>query len=315
MMPPSDMNTDPRALTPEERDLAQRLARLGSSGGTGPSSDLDARILAAAHDAVARAPTRQSQRRWPVAFGIAASLALAIGVAWQLRPLPESSAAYQSEMPARMASDAPPDVAGNTATTPAEATAESAVAAQTAAADTASAIPPPPPAAESGAPKPAARVAARPAQPAPAPEAAVVEPDIAFDTPAPAPAGDSATAKAAANAQSQPPSAAPYAAPAVERQKAAPAPATDAAATALPETDTLNRLQSSGTRDAVESDEPGADVPPATMASPEARDAWLARIRELVAAGRVDAARASLREFTHRYPDFQLPADLRALAQ
>jgi hypothetical protein len=313
MMPPSDMNTDPRALTPEERELAQRLARLGSHGGAGPSPDLDARILAAAHDAVAGAPVRRPQR-WPVALGIAASLALAIGVAWQLRPLPDTSAAYQSEAPARMAAEAPPEIAGNAATAPAEATPESNATAQTAVADVASPAPPPPsPAVASGASRPTTRAAARPAQPTP--ESAVAEPDIVFDTAAPAPAGDFAAANAAANAQSQSSSAATRAAPAVERQKAAPAPAADAAATALPETDTLDRLQSSGTRDAVESDEPGADVPPATMASPEARDAWLARIRELVAAGRVDAARASLREFTHRYPDFQLPADLRALAQ
>ena len=311
MMPPSDMNTDPRALTPEERELAQRLARLGSNGGPGPSPDLDARILAAAHDAVARAPARRAQQRWPVALGIAASLALAIGVAWQLRPLPDTSAAYQSEMPARMVSEVPPDVAGDAAATAsAAAPAESAATQQTAVADIPSPAPPlPPPAAGPEPPKPAARIAARPAPPAP--EAAVVQPDIVFDTAAPVLNRETAAAKAAANTQSQTPPAAPTAA---ERQTA-PAPASNAAATALPETDTLDRLQSAGTRDAVESDEPGADVPPATMASPEARDAWLARIRELVAAGRVDAARASLREFTHRYPDFQLPADLRALAQ
>jgi hypothetical protein len=50
------------------------------------------------------------------------------------------------------------------------------------------------------------------------------------------------------------------------------------------------------------------------MASPQARDAWLARIRELVAGGHVDAARDSLQEFKRRYPAYPLPADLRALA-
>jgi hypothetical protein len=87
------------------------------------------------------------------------------------------------------------------------------------------------------------------------------------------------------------------------------------AAAALPETDTLDRLQATGTDSAAASDEPDTDVPPATMTSPEARDAWLARIRELVAAGKSDAARASLREFMHRYPDAPLPDDLRALGQ
>ena len=95
----------------------------------------------------------------------------------------------------------------------------------------------------------------------------------------------------------------------------APAREADAAASALPETDTLDRLQATGTAEAAISDEPGTDIPPATMTSPEARDAWLARIRELLAAGKPDAARASLHEFVHRYPDYPLPDDLRALGQ
>ena len=60
MNPPSDMKTD---LTIEERALAQRLARLGPHGE--PSPALDARILAAAHDAVARTQARRQRRRWP----------------------------------------------------------------------------------------------------------------------------------------------------------------------------------------------------------------------------------------------------------
>src|SRR5690606_11343726 len=64
---------------------------------------------------------------------------------------------------------------------------------------------------------------------------------------------------------------------------------------------------------AASEDMPLEDIPPATVASPQVRDAWLARIRELAAAGRSDDARASLREFRHRYPDYPLPEDLRAL--
>jgi len=83
-------------LTPEERDIAQRLARLES--GAAPSAGLDARILAAAHAAAetpaARpvAPARRRQPRWPVGMGIAASLVVAVGVAWQLRPQPDAVA-------------------------------------------------------------------------------------------------------------------------------------------------------------------------------------------------------------------------------
>lgn len=55
------------------------------------------------------------------------------------------------------------------------------------------------------------------------------------------------------------------------------------------------------------------DVPPATVDAPEVRDAWLQRIRELAASGNLEAARASLREFVRRWPDYPLPDDLRAL--
>jgi hypothetical protein len=64
---------------------------------------------------------------------------------------------------------------------------------------------------------------------------------------------------------------------------------------------------------AVLADAPDLDVPPATVASPEVRDAWLARIRALIAAGHADQARTSLQEFQRRYPEFELPDDLHPL--
>ncbi|MDB6164772.1 MAG: hypothetical protein JWL98_2204, partial [Xanthomonadaceae bacterium] len=60
-------------------------------------------------------------------------------------------------------------------------------------------------------------------------------------------------------------------------------------------------------------DEPIDDVPPATADAPTVRDAWLERIRALVDGGDLGDARQSLRAFTQRYPDYQLPADLRTL--
>ncbi|MGJ4731220.1 hypothetical protein ACQYWP_18300, partial [Luteimonas sp. SDU101] len=56
-------------LSPEERDLAQRLSRLDAAAA--PPSALDARILAAAHAASASTPPvqtmpRRARRRWPV---------------------------------------------------------------------------------------------------------------------------------------------------------------------------------------------------------------------------------------------------------
>jgi hypothetical protein len=304
MNSPSDMKTD---LTTEERALAQRLARLGPHGE--PSPALDARILGAAHDAVARTQARRPRRRWPVAFGIAASLALAVGIAWQLRPLPQA-AVYRSEAPVAASAQTtsqPAAVADSpmeSATAPTDATA---IAPQ---ADAAASTSMPPP--EAGRESAKTMKSAAPAPPSPV-EQSPAEPHIGRDNPAPAAEAAAQSAPVAAPRafmQSPPPPAAPTS---DKRQSAAEA--ADAAANALPETDTLDRLQATGTAEAAANDEPGTDVPPATMTSPEARDAWLARIRELLVAGKLDAARASLREFRHRYPDAPLPDDLRALGQ
>jgi len=88
-------------LTPEERALAQSLSRLGPHGG--PSPELDARILGAARVAVqgtlatgGQAPP--SRRRWPIGMGVAASVLLAAGVAWQLRPMHEVPVASEAPM-------------------------------------------------------------------------------------------------------------------------------------------------------------------------------------------------------------------------
>jgi hypothetical protein len=297
------MKTD---LTPEERMLAQRLARLGPHGE--PSPTLDARILAAAHDAVARTQARRPRRRWPVAFGIAASLALAVGVAWQLRPLPQA-ALYRSEAPAAASAQTTSQPAAiaespmESATMPEDATA---IAPQ---ADAAANTPTPTPEASRESAK--TMKSAAPAPPPPV-EQPPIEPDIVLDNPASAEAAAQSAPVAAPRAFSMQP---PPPAPATSDKRQSAAAAADAAANALPETNTLDRLQATGTAEAAASDEPGTDVPPATMTSPEARDAWLARIRELLAAGKPDAARASLREFMHRYPDHPLPDDLRALGQ
>lgn len=97
-------------LLPEERDLAERLLRLGPHDG--PSPALDAKILAAAHAAVAAEPRPRSQRRWPVWIGMAASLCLAVGIAWQMRPVDQAPAPYQEDV-AYVTSDAAADVAAS----------------------------------------------------------------------------------------------------------------------------------------------------------------------------------------------------------
>ncbi|MFC7301726.1 hypothetical protein ACFQME_08355, partial [Luteimonas weifangensis] len=174
---------EPTPLSPEERALAQRLAQLGPHGE--PSPALDTRILAAAHAAAHRAPHRPPWRGWPLGLGIAASLALVLGVAWRLRPLPDVAPAYRSEaesalrsapaavptLPDRAAAAAPSVAAPSTATPPAAVPAT----ATTAAVDTA------PPATRSAAPR-------RMALPTPAPApTAPQEPPVAFPAPAPMP--------------------------------------------------------------------------------------------------------------------------------
>lgn len=83
------MNRRPlEPLDAEEAALAEQLARLGPHGE--PSPRLDARILAAAHDAVSEQARPRRRSRWPLGLGVAASALLAVGIAWQLRPTHES---------------------------------------------------------------------------------------------------------------------------------------------------------------------------------------------------------------------------------
>ena len=57
-------------------------------------------------------------------------------------------------------------------------------------------------------------------------------------------------------------------------------------------------------------DQPVDLVPPASVDSPAVREAWLARIHELVAAERYQEARDSFAEFRRRHPDAVVPDDL-----
>ena len=92
----------PEPLTQEERELAQLIARTGPHGE--PPAALDAKILAAAQAAVAGKPQRARKPRWPVAMGLAASVVFAVGIAWQLRPLPPA-ATPSSEAPEPVAAE------------------------------------------------------------------------------------------------------------------------------------------------------------------------------------------------------------------
>lgn len=392
-------------LTPEERELADRLARLGAPGG--PSSALDARILAAAHDAVAGDGARRARRtRWPVAMGVAATLVLAIGIAWQLRPAQDTARTYSEAPVAAPAASAPPseaaklpaagvvadevapmpvpppevaaetvprapeDATGTEARTAFRRQADQAMRESAAAedrrddeapepaarhardqADAASRAPASgqrapeerasaertpdesaaevpvrgqpvskPPSSNEAAPqvqtKQAAAVregrarsdavrteAATLSAPPPPPAPAAPPAEMVFDVPAPATAPASATAPAAA-AQ------APVAGSAAKRTTSAPR--SDATAPV--------RIETAAAARGLERDNAGFtdqvldEQPPATADSPQVQRAWLQRIRELLADGDTEGARASLAEFKRRYPRYALPDDLREFA-
>src|SRR5690606_31525522 len=95
-------------------------------------------------------------------------------------------------------------------------------------------------------------------------------------------------------------------------------PARPASPAAAADASSLDRVEVTGSRiDAFDAepavDQPIDDQPPASADSPQVQQAWLKRVRELLAEGKPDAARESLREYQRRYPEAELPRDLRAL--
>ena len=293
----------PQPLDAEERALAAQLPR--PHGRSEPGPELDARILAAAQAATQPKPTaRRRLRSWIAPTAVAASLMLAVGLAWQLRAPP--------------APEFPVQAADATAT--ASATESVSVAAVEA----------PPPQAEMQKPTTQARMVEAP--PTPAPTAAVAKPATAS-----AIAAD--TAEVATAPMAAPPPAPPAPAPMIVAQDAAAMPqtteparaqapamakarASDVAretitasgtAAARAEQDEADRAANAAMFDTIASDDPGEDVPPATADSPQVRDAWLRRIGDLLKQGKTEDAKASLAEFKRRYPDANLPPELRKL--
>ncbi|MCD9031266.1 hypothetical protein LDO32_05930 [Luteimonas sp. Y-2-2-4F] len=329
---------DRTPLDAEERALAAQLAHHAPADD--PSPELDARVLAMAREAAGAggsgapaAPLRGARdrrprrRRWPAAFGIAASLALAVGIAWQLRPLPEAPQAASESAPdgeavvrsviidepapprsvADPAPAAAPFVTGPAPPEPlpdatrrerpreeGEEPAPAAVAREAAPADA--------PVARRAAPVPVQSVAPTampappPAPPAPAAPSPVEGQDAVEVTGSrvrsrPAPEAADAAAPQAMRALPPPPAPSPPAPPVVFDDPSpvdAPAPEDD--------------------------DEALDESPPATVDSPEVHRAWLQRIRELRDAGRLREARESLAEWRNRYPQVPVPDDLKPLA-
>ena len=309
----------PQPLDAEERALAARLPR--PHGRSEPGPDLDARILAAARTALepARPGTTARRRSWIAPTAVAASLLLAVGLAWQLRP-PE---ALEASVPATTATAAA-DASGDALSSPAfeAAPAPAAVAVPSVDLEQRQPMPQPleptrvakhehaavAPLAAAEITEIAAAPAPPPAPPAPAAPAAAMADEAFASTPPAAEQAATAPARAAALAKSAQTGSiaresAAAAGSASLRQQAPPARAAD---NATLDTTAVPRAKQAAA-------EPDEEVPPATADAPEVRDAWLKRIGELLKQGKHDEAKASLAEFRRRYPDVSLPTDLRKL--
>jgi len=326
------MNRDD-PLTPEERELARLLGRRAEQG---PPPALDAAILAAARAAVdapaGEAPltpaaprTLRPRRRWPAVFGVAASTVFAVGIAWQMRPEPQSAPAEAvSTAPAaqEMAADASAEVMAS------DSAAADLVAAETAPAPTAATAP----AAAEAAPASAPAIADVP-KPAPATARQAPAPMMA-PAPPPAPAADTAFAAPAMPAAAP---AAPeaYSIPAPASAPAAPAAAMRARKATAATAESMSSAQATAedriALTASKQDAAGRTAPGVMRRASDAglsaeavqaevqadaglpRRQWLQKIRERRDSGQRDLARASLERYLQTYPEARLPKDVRPL--
>lgn len=281
--------------------------------------------------------------RWPVGLGLAASLALAVGIAWQVRPLPDTHIQY-SEAPAAVVprsldplgpGDAVTSDAGksvviespmDTDSAPrqfSETSAGEPVAREQVAASTkresepdSDAAAPPTAQKEIGnfvpdAPAPIAPSRPEPLPASPPPPAPTLPQTAPRVMPARQPAVSPADSAMDKGTEEN-----------IRERKASStrsgALAGEAAARAEAETQartqaTESRIKQAGADET--SDLIFDQAPPASADSPEVRAAWLERIRELVVEGNFEAARESLLEFRRRYPRAQIPYDLRPLLE
>ena len=341
----------PDPLQPVERELAEALARTASAG---PSAKLDATILAAARAAAASdggtadgragegsgpadgvppptGATRGHHRRrrspaWLRGGALAATVVLAVGVAWQLRP--QFEAAGVGDMAVR---EEATDVAPVPASPPAAAADDSAKARPAMAPELRGIAPESaPPSSQSAAERSSREAAAREAASG---DTALSERRARQSSAAPAArAMPVEAAPASAPTSSPAPAIAPTAAP-VPPPPAPPAPPAPPPATpepprflqaqppresraTIPGTAVHKRVQGAHAEpppeaeDTIWFDQPVDLVPPASVDSPAVREAWLARIHELVAAERYQEARDSFAEFRRRHPDAVVPDDL-----
>ena len=251
-----------------------------------PPPALDAAVLDAARHAVAPAP----HRRWFAwAAPMATTAVLVLGLSMLLRireEAPETLREAPPPSPAARSEPAPTASPG----TPADLAAQPAPAAS-------------PPRSERG----DARLAEARSAPTPAP---------ATLTPALAP---QAASPEAAVAPQAPPEPRPFPAPAASTQQLEalrPAPPVPAAASPSPrQADRLERAAPAPApaREAAPSFNQGMHKLKAASPGAEGPEPWVETIRQLLRQGRGEEARKALEELRRRYPEFELPEDLRAI--
>lgn len=306
-------------LTPEERELATRLSRIGPHGE--PPAALDARILSSAHAALSTKPLRH--RRWPAVLGVAATLALAVGVTWQLRPHPDAAPVLEEGPEAAdVATQVPYPEAAPSAALPPNAGAAATERAVSEMADAAAATPPPPAEANSTAetprPTPAPTVATRP-KASPPKDLPVIAPPVEV-------VSDEEPMELAPTMSPAPPPAPPAAPPAPVPERAASLPSAPTAERAAPVSGAAKAARRSASPAPVTADMPEVGSAPPMGDRPmrelpiddDARLApadWLDRIRQRQAADDLEGARASLGLFRRYHPDRTIPQDLAHLAQ
>lgn len=325
----------PNSLDAEEHALVKALPRL--HGRSAPSPDLDARILAAAQAAVQPAkPAHTSARpriRWIAPAALAASMVLAVGMAWHLRPLPTLKAPQPVAQEDAISEQAVPMVEPPANDKPVPMVApESPVAQPTlparqqvspSAANPQQALParddrqpqapipllspPAPPAPPAPAPPSPAAMAARASPPTESRANGMLQTQASQEAMRARPVTPASSANTMTQVQGAAAATADKTSAADSARSAAPSPARPAPATA----EVRNEAEMAA--DAGFVDAPEEDIPPATAASPAVRDAWLRRISQLLEQGKRQDAKASLAEFKRRYPNAVLPPALHGL--
>ena len=329
-------------LDAEERALRAQLPRLHGRGEPGPL--LDASILSAARAAATKAPPRPRRRSWIMPLSVAATVTVAVGLAWRLQP-PDAAPAFEQAASEYAASEQAaseqaaveyvrPDVASSVAAEPAAAPQAADAAARISRIEAAPAAPELVAPASAPVQRKARAHAVPPSEPALVTQAAPMAAPVAAPPPAPPPpapsvpriATDSVASEAAMVADAPAPLSAPKpvassapptsqiaARASAQQQAQAIAAEKDAAARIARSKQAASQAARAAAADVQAFEMADDEAPPVSMDMPAAREAWLRRIIELLDQGETQNASESLAEFRRRYPNATLPPRLDAL--